>query len=90
MTARETKAQLRARQLDAIRDALAEHPGLSVYRLSLAVPLADPEPGSGGLLARPAHVPLTLVISLLKELGGEVREVPDPGGAHWYLTGDRT
>jgi hypothetical protein len=88
MAARETKAELRARQLGAVRAALAQHPGLTVYRLSLAVPCPAPE---GFLSGMPWHVPLTLVISLLKELGlgGGVRSEPDPAGEHWYLTGER-
>ncbi len=95
MTAKTERAELRAAQLAATVDALTDaalngKPGLTVYALSIHIPVLQPrglDPQRPGLLATSA--PLTLVLKLLADLetAGTVRQQPDPDGARWHLTG---
>jgi hypothetical protein len=88
-------AQLRAAQLAAVLDALADaalagKPGVTAHALAVHVPVYQPTPAetkATGVLA--CSAPLTLVLKLLAELqqAGQVRQDPAPGGARWHLTG---
>jgi hypothetical protein len=80
---------LRAAQLASLVAALRTTPGLTAFRLTLHVPVPQPDPGGpapAGLLATSA--PLLLVEDLLGELqsAGGVRQEPGAGAApRWYL-----
>jgi hypothetical protein len=75
----------RARQREALMEALIDNPGATAFLASLNVPVAPVKPGE----FLPASPPMTLILSLLGELerDGLARSVPDPKGKQWYLTG---
>lgn len=69
--------------LPIVIETLTAQPGASAYRVSLKLPLPEPEIGQ---LAK-HHFPMVVVLALLDELQktGRARVDPDPAGAHWYL-----
>lgn len=74
-----------ARQRAVILGNLARRPGSTAWQASAGVPVPEVRPGE----YRPAHVPMTLMLSILRGLAadGVVRSEPDPRGQRWYLTG---